>query len=53
MKTIDSELCAKCKGRGYCGKPCPIFSKIKDFLPKAEMHFSGSSPPDIFVGRYG
>jgi len=48
---FDSELCIRCKGRGYCGKPCPIFSKIKEFLPKSRTHFSGSSPPEIFVGR--
>jgi len=53
MQKISSELCTKCKGRGYCGKPCPILQNIKEFLPKSEMHFSGSSPPEIFVGRYG
>jgi len=49
---FDSKLCIKCKGRGYCGKPCPILSKISEFLPKAKTHFSGSSPPEIFVGRH-
>lgn len=49
---FDSELCSRCKGRGYCGKSCPIFAKIKDFLPKTKTHFSGSSPPEIFVGRF-
>jgi len=53
MQKIPQELCSKCKGRDWCGKPCPILQKIKDFLPKKEMHFSGSSPPEIFVGRYG
>lgn len=47
------DLCVKCKGRGYCGRPCPILRKIKEFLPKSETHFSGASPPEIFVGRYG
>jgi len=50
---INPELCSRCKGRGYCGKQCPIFDKIKDFLPKSKTHFSGSSPPEIFVGRQG
>lgn len=50
---VSQELCVKCKGRGYCGKSCPILQRIKEFLPKQEMHFSGASPPEIFVGRYG
>lgn len=42
--------CAVCKGRGLCGKPCPILSQFKQFsFQKSE--FSGSSPPEIFVGR--
>ncbi len=48
---FDSELCSRCKGRGYCGKPCPILAKFK-FLGKTKTHFSGSSPPEIFVGRF-
>ena len=53
MQKISQEVCSKCKGRGWCGKSCPILNKIKEFLPKREMHFSGASPPEIFVGRYG
>ncbi len=53
METLfSSELCSRCKGRGYCGKKCMIFEKIKEFLPKSKTHFSGSSPPEIFVGRF-
>ncbi len=52
-KLNDSELCARCKGRGYCGKSCKILAKIKDFFPKTKLHFSGSSPPEVFVGRVG
>lgn len=44
------ELCIKCKGKGLCGKPCPIASKFSSF--KFKTHFSGSSPPEIFIGRY-
>jgi len=52
MKTMfDSELCSRCKGRGYCGKPCPILAKFK-FLGKTKTHFSGSSPPEVFIGRF-
>jgi len=53
MQIFDSELCARCKGKGWCGKPCVILSKIKQFFPKTKTHFSGSSPPEVFVGREG
>lgn len=53
MQIFDSEVCARCKGRGYCGKRCKILAKIKQFFPKTKTHFSGSSPPEIFVGRQG
>jgi len=49
---IDYELCARCKGKGLCGKPCMILSKIQNLMPKTSTHFSGSSPPEIFVGRH-
>jgi len=48
---FNSELCSRCKGRGWCGQKCPIFEKLKQYLPKTKTHFSGSSPPEIFVGR--
>ena len=47
-----SELCVKCKGRGFCGKPCKILARIKKFQPKVNLDFSGSSPPEIFVGYH-
>lgn len=47
------ELCIKCKGRGFCGKPCAILSRLRAFQPKIGTEFSGSSPPEIFVGKYG
>lgn len=53
MQLFDSELCARCKGRGYCGQRCKILEKIKDFFPKSKTHFSGSSPPEVFIGRVG
>jgi hypothetical protein len=28
-----------------------ILSKIRDNFPKVKLHFSGSTPPEIFVGR--
>jgi len=53
MQIFDSDMCARCKGKGWCGKPCQILSKIKQFFPKTKTHFSGSSPPEVFVGREG
>jgi len=41
-----------CKGKGLCGKPCPILAKLREFQPKIKEEFSGSSPPEIFVGRH-
>lgn len=49
---FETRLCIRCKGKGLCGKPCKIYSKIKNFIPKKSKHFSGDSPPEIFVGRY-
>ncbi len=48
-----SELCIRCKGRGFCGKPCKILARIQKFQPKVNLDFSGSSPPEIFVGHHG
>ncbi len=46
------ELCIKCRGKGLCGRgKCRILEKIKNFSPKIKEHFSGESPPEIFVGR--
>ncbi|GAI17564.1 unnamed protein product [marine sediment metagenome] len=47
---MDS-LCIRCKGKGWCKKPCKILAKFRDKAPKVKLHFSGSSPPEIFVGR--
>jgi len=46
-------LCIKCKGKGLCGKPCKILSRFIDSAPKIKKHFSGSTPPELFVGRAG
>ncbi len=45
------QLCIRCKGKGLCGKRCKILDKFMDNSPKVKEHFSGSSPPEIFVGR--
>jgi hypothetical protein len=44
------ELCSRCQGKGLCGKPCKILAKFK-ILGSKKLHFSGSSPPEIFIGR--
>ncbi|MGB9708074.1 MAG: hypothetical protein ACPLXC_01970 [Candidatus Pacearchaeota archaeon] len=49
---MTSDLCVRCKGRGWCGQGCRILRKLKQFHPKVETIFSGSSPPEIFVGHY-
>ena len=46
-------LCIRCKGKGLCGGPCKILSKFIDSAPRVKKHFSGSTPPEIFVGRTG
>ncbi len=32
---------------------CPLLPLLKEASPKVKEHFSGSSPPEIFVGRAG
>lgn len=51
-QTISAELCAKCKGKGLCGQKCIILQKFDKSLPRKKTHLAGSSPPEIFVGRY-
>lgn len=34
-----------------CGKPCKILSRFQAKAPKVKEHFSGNTPPEIFVGR--
>lgn len=46
-------LCIRCKGKGYCGRACPILAKFKNMQPKVKTEFSGSTPPEVFVGRFG
>jgi DNA repair protein NreA len=44
-------LCIRCKGKGLCGKRCKILDRFMKDSPKVKEHFSGSSPPEVFVGR--
>ncbi|UCD20705.1 MAG: hypothetical protein JSW08_02935 [archaeon] len=46
------EVCIQCRGRGFCGHACKILAKLKQYQPKVKLEFSGSSPPEVFVGHY-
>ena len=53
-----ASLCALCKGRLFCGKDrCPILvkfyvkTKIQPLIDST--YLDGSSPPSVFVGRFG
>ena len=54
MQLYDSDLCVRCKGRGYCDQPCKILAKIKiqvrDMSNPLKQEFEGSSPPTVFIG---
>jgi DNA repair protein NreA len=56
----SAEMCLACRGaKLLCGKSrCPILAKAEGFSRHAELLFnsdliSGSSPPGVFVGRFG
>lgn len=53
-------MCLACRGaKLLCGKPkCPILTKVESFSRHADSLFKsetiqGSSPPGVFVGRFG
>jgi hypothetical protein len=55
-----AEMCLACRGaKLLCGKSrCPILTKVEGFSRHAELLYStdvisGSSPPGVFVGRFG
>lgn len=58
LASIDPRLCVQCKAaKGLCGiDPCPLLQKVQHTMPKsmpASQDLFGSSPPSLFVGRYG
>src|SRR5688572_14703396 len=58
LARIDPRLCVQCKAaRALCGiDPCPLLRKVAHHLPKVHVggrDLLGSSPPSLFVGRYG
>lgn len=55
-----AEMCLACRGaKLLCGKPkCPILTKAEGFTKHAQAFLGseliqGSSPPGVFVGRFG
>jgi hypothetical protein len=55
---IPPELCVRCKGgKLLCGLArCPILDSIREKLPAVQLkgkELQGSSPPTLFVGRFG
>jgi len=55
---MTDPLCIACKGgKDLCGRGyCPLLDRIRPKLPLVEYdkrELFGSSPPSVFVGRYG
>ncbi|MBI2077195.1 MAG: hypothetical protein HYT80_02320 [Euryarchaeota archaeon] len=54
---LTPEMCLACKGgKALCGMPCLWLAKIDARLPQLRLTSQdvfGSSPPSVFVGRYG
>lgn len=59
FRSKNGSLCLLCKGgRRLCGKAlCPVELKAKAYINNLGIsmnkEFVGSSPPSVFVGRYG
>jgi len=59
MQSSDSSMCVHCKGaKMLCGKErCPIMAKVyarQAVLPSiSKLEMDGSSPPGVFIGRFG
>ncbi|MDG6219814.1 MAG: hypothetical protein QCI38_00005, partial [Candidatus Thermoplasmatota archaeon] len=58
MASINPELCVMCKGgKNLCGQGgCSLLRRVEDKLPRivhTGRELFGTSPPAVFVGRYG
>lgn len=58
FEKIDPKLCAICRGKGLCGLSyCPLLARRMAYYKLRRIDGSrelfGSSPPSVFVGRYG
>ncbi len=53
----NESLCSRCKGRLWCGKSsCPMLVKFyaqERTMPVLGTEIDGSSPPGVFIGRFG
>lgn len=51
------EMCIACKGgKSLCGEPCILLAQVDRRLPRLKItsqDVAGTSPPSVFVGRYG
>lgn len=51
------EMCIDCRGvKNLCGEPCMLLARIDNRLPRLRLttqDVAGTSPPGVFVGRYG
>src|SRR5512137_2239660 len=56
---MNSATCSLCKGtKMFCGKErCPILAQVyarQNILPSInKLELEGSSPPGVFIGRFG
>lgn len=54
---LTPEMCLACKGaKALCGLPCLWLKRVDERLPSLRItsqDLFGSSPPSVFVGRYG
>lgn len=55
---VRDGLCVRCKAsKMLCGKPrCPLlvrYHSLMKTVPLLDLHVEGSSPPGVFVGRFG
>lgn len=54
---LTPEMCLSCKGaKALCNMPCLWLKRVDDRLPAMRLNSQdifGSSPPSVFVGRYG
>lgn len=58
LSRLDPAMCVRCKAsKGLCGiSPCPLLQTVRSKMPTTApvgKEFQGTSPPSLFVGRYG
>ncbi|MCS7128207.1 MAG: Nre family DNA repair protein [Sulfolobales archaeon] len=58
IQGFDERLCVLCRGRGFCRLSyCPLLASrtalVKLRRVESSKEIFGSSPPSVFVGRYG